>query len=147
MKGYYKDPVATREVLRDGWLKTGDLGCFDEDGYLYVVGRLKEMIIRGGQNIYPTEVENVLSTYPGIEECAVVGVEDEQWGQEVLAALKVTEGQQIDPVTVIDFCRSQIAAYKCPRIVRFVTEFPKTATGKIKKSEIVEAFAAGSLTT
>lgn len=147
MKGYYKDPEATREVLRDGWLRTGDLGSFDEDGYLYVVGRLKDLIIRGGQNIYPTEVENVLSTYPGIEECAVVGVEDEQWGQEVLAALKVTEGLEIDPVTVIDFCRSQIAAYKCPRIVRFVAEFPKTATGKIKKTEIVEAFAAGSLTT
>lgn len=145
MKGYYKDPEATRQVLKGGWLRTGDLGRFDEDGYLYIVGRLKDMIIRGGQNIYPTEVENVLSTYPGVEECAVVGVEDEQWGQEVLAAIKVAEGQTIDPVAAMDYCREHMAPYKCPRIVRFVTEFPKTATGKIKKSEIAEAFASGAI--
>lgn len=145
MRGYYKDPEATREVLQNGWLKTGDLGRFDEDGYLYIAGRLKDMIIRGGQNIYPTEVENVLSTYPGVEECAVVGVEDAQWGQEVLATIKVAEGQSIDPVTVMDYCRERIASYKCPRIVRFVAEHPKTATGKIKKAEIAEAFATGAL--
>ncbi len=96
MKGYYKNPEATREVLRDGWLRTGDLGRFDEDGYLYIVGRLKDMIIRGGQNIYPTEVENVLSTIPGVEDCAVLGVDNEQWGQEVLAAVKMAEGQTME---------------------------------------------------
>ena len=142
MKGYYKDPEATREVLRDGWLRTGDLGRIDEDGYLFVVGRLKDMIIRGGQNIYPTEVENTVSTYPGVEECAVVGVDDDRWGQEVLAAVKMLDGHTADPTDLIDYCRERIAAYKCPRIVRFVDALPKTATGKIKKAEIASAFAA-----
>lgn len=145
MKGYYKDPESTRQVLHDGWLKTGDLGRIDEDGYLYIVGRLKDMIIRGGQNVYPAEVENTLSTFPGVEECAVVGVDDEQWGQEVLAAVKMADGHSADSTDVIDYCRKRIAAYKCPRIVRFVDELPKTATGKIKKAEIVSAFAAGTL--
>jgi long-chain acyl-CoA synthetase len=145
MKGYYKDPDATREVLSGGWLKTGDLGRFDEDGYLYIVGRLKDMIIRGGQNIYPAEVENTVSTFPGVEECAVVGVDDDQWGQEVLAAVKLADGHTVDPTTLIDYCRERIAAYKCPRIVRFVAELPKTATGKIKKAEVAKAFAEGAL--
>ncbi|MCC6699588.1 MAG: long-chain-fatty-acid--CoA ligase [Candidatus Hydrogenedentes bacterium] len=145
MKGYYKNPEATKEVLRDGWLRTGDLGHFDEDGYLYISGRLKEMIIRGGQNIYPTEVENVLSTMPGVEECCVVGVEDEQWGQEVLAAVKLAEGHSATANEVMDFCREYLAAYKCPRLVSFVSELPKTATGKIKKGDVAAAYTQGTL--
>ena len=146
MKGYYKNPEATKQVLQGGWLRTGDLGHFDEDGYLYISGRLKEMIIRGGQNIYPTEVENVLSTLAGVEECCVVGVDDEQWGQEVLAAVKLAEGCILTATQVMDYCRESLAAYKCPRIVQFVNELPKTATGKIKKGDVADAYKQGTLT-
>jgi long-chain acyl-CoA synthetase len=141
MKGYYKDPAATAEVLRDGWLRTGDLGRFDEDGYLYIVGRKKDMIIRGGQNVYPQQIENVLSQIPGVEECCVVGVEEQRWGQEILAVIKPAEGATLEDRAVIDFCRERLASYKCPKFVRFVTELPKTATGKIKKNEVAAQFA------
>ncbi|MBX7256261.1 MAG: long-chain-fatty-acid--CoA ligase [Candidatus Hydrogenedentes bacterium] len=141
MKGYYKDPEATAEVLKGGWLHTGDLGRFDEDGYLYIVGRLKDMIIRGGQNIYPAQVENVLSVMPGVEECCVVGVHEERWGQEVLAVVKRANGSALSEQDVIEYCRQHLATYKCPRFVEFMDELPKTATGKIKKPEIAEMFA------
>lgn len=141
MKGYYKDPEATAAVLKDGWLHTGDLGRFDDDGYLYIVGRLKDMIIRGGQNIYPAQVENVLSVMPGVEECCVVGVHEERWGQEVLAIVKRANGSVFSERDVIDYCREHLATYKCPRFVEFMDELPKTATGKIKKPEIAEQFA------
>jgi long-chain acyl-CoA synthetase len=141
MKGYYKNPEATAEVLQNGWLRTGDLGRFDEEGYLYIVGRVKDMIIRGGQNIYPQQIENVLSQFPGVEECCVVGVEEPRWGQEVLAVIKPAEGVELSDRAVIDFCRERLASYKCPKYVRFVSELPKTATGKIKKNEVVKQFA------
>ncbi len=141
MKGYYKDPEATAEVLRDGWLHTGDLGRFDEDGYLYIVGRVKDMIIRGGQNIYPQQIEDVISRIPGVEECCVVGVEEARWGQEVLAVVKCTENINLAESDVIQHCRQYLASYKCPAFVRFVNELPKTPTGKIKKMEVAASFA------
>ncbi len=141
MRGYYKNPAATAEVLQDGWLRTGDLGRFDEDGYLYIVGRVKDMIIRGGQNVYPQQVENVLSRVPGIEECCVVGIEEPRWGQEILAVVKRVEGHDVTERQVLDFCREHLAAYKCPRAVRFVEALPKTATGKIRKNEVAARFS------
>lgn len=141
MKGYYKDPEATAEVLRDGWLHTGDLGRFDEEGYLYIVGRVKDMIIRGGQNIYPQQIEDVISRLPGVEECCVVGVEESRWGQEVLAVVKRTENINLAESDVIKHCRQYLASYKCPAFVRFVDELPKTPTGKIKKLEVAASFA------
>jgi long-chain acyl-CoA synthetase len=141
MKGYYKDPEATAEVLRDGWLHTGDLGRFDEEGYLYIVGRVKDMIIRGGQNIYPQQIEDVISRLPGVEECCVVGVEEARWGQEVLAVVKRTENINLAESDVIKHCRQYLASYKCPAFVRFVDELPKTPTGKIKKIEVAASFA------
>jgi long-chain acyl-CoA synthetase len=141
MKGYYKDPEATAEVLRDGWLHTGDLGRFDEDGYLYIVGRVKDMIIRGGQNIYPQQIEDVISRLPGVEECCVVGVDEARWGQEVLAVVKRTENINLAESDVIKHCRQYLASYKCPAFVRFVDELPKTPTGKIKKMEVAASFA------
>ncbi|MFO7973697.1 MAG: long-chain-fatty-acid--CoA ligase [Candidatus Hydrogenedentota bacterium] len=141
MKGYYKDPEATAEVLRDGWLHTGDLGRFDEDGYLYIVGRAKDMIIRGGQNIYPQQIEDVISRLPGVEECCVVGVEEARWGQEILAVVKRTENINLAESDVIKHCRQYLARYKCPAFVRFVDELPKTPTGKIKKVEVAASFA------
>lgn len=141
MKGYYKDPAGTAEVLRDGWLHTGDLGQFDADGYLYIVGRVKDMIIRGGQNIYPQQVENVISRINGVAECCVVGVDEERWGQEVLAVVKPIPDTHLDEREIIDYCRGNLAVYKCPRYVRFVEDLPKTATGKIKKLEVAAQFA------
>ncbi len=141
MKGYYKDPEATAEVIKGGWLHTGDLGRYDEDGYLYIAGRLKDMIIRGGQNIYPAQVENILSVMPGVEECCIVGVHEERWGQEVLAVVKRAEGSALTEQDVIAYCREHLAVYKCPRFVEFLAELPKTATGKIKKAELANQFA------
>ena len=141
MEGYYNNPEATREVLRDGWLYTGDLGRFDEDGYLYIVGRIKDMIIRGGQNVYPAQIESVISKMPGIEEACVVGVEEARWGQEILAAIKLSEGVSITEKEIIDYCRQNLAQYKCPRFVKFVEDLPKTATGKIRKNLVADQFA------
>lgn len=141
MKGYYKNPEATKEVLKDGWLHTGDLGRFDEDGYVYIVGRLKDMIIRGGQNIYPAQIESVLMKMKGIEEACVVGVDEPRWGQEVLAVIKLAEGQSLTEQEISDFCKEHLAQYKCPRYVRFVDGFPKTPTGKVKKNLVAADFA------
>lgn len=141
MKGYYKNPKATAEVLKNGWLHTGDLGKMDSEGYLYIVGRLKDMIIRGGQNIYPAQIENVLSRYKGVEEACVVGVEEPRWGQEVLAVIKPAEGTRLDEKEIISFCAENLAQYKVPRYVRFVDNFPKTPTGKIKKNVVAASFA------
>jgi len=141
MKGYYKKPEATAATIRNGWLYTGDLGRFDEEGYLFIVGRVKDMIIRGGMNIYPQEVENVISRIPGVEECCVVGIEEPRWGQEVLALIKTTDGTSLSEEEIIRTCRERLAAYKCPRHVRFLDSFPKTATGKIKKNELVARFS------
>ena len=141
MKGYYKNPEATGETLKNGWLYTGDLGRQDEDGYLYIVGRIKDMIIRGGQNIYPVQVENVISKIPGVDEACVVGVEEPRWGQEVLAVIKIAQDQTLTEKEVIEFCRENLAQYKCPKFVRFVDDFPKTATGKIRKNQVAAEFA------
>ena len=141
MKGYYKNPEATKEVLQNGWLRTGDLGRFDEDGYLYIVGRIKDMIIRGGQNVYPAQIESVLSKLSGVEEACVVGVDEPRWGQEILAAVKLKEEATITEQEILDYCRDNLAQYKCPRFVRFVDDLPKTATGKIRKNLVAAQFA------
>ena len=141
MKGYYKNPEATQEVIKDGWLRSGDLGRVDEEGYVYIVGRLKDMIIRGGQNIYPVQVEHVISRMAGVEEACVVGIDEPRWGQEVLAVIKLAEGQTLAEDEIIDYCREHLAHYKCPRHVAFTDEFPKTATGKTRKGEVAERYA------
>ncbi len=140
MKGYYKNPAATEEVLKNGWLRTGDLGRLDEEGYLYVVGRLKDMIIRGGQNIYPAQIESVLLKLEGVAEVAVIGIDEPRWGQEVLALVKRAEGAELTERQVLDFAKKNLAQYKCPKYVRFVDELPKTATGKVRKNVLVEQF-------
>lgn len=140
MMGYHNRPAATGEALRDGWLHTGDLGTLDADGYLTIVGRKKEMIIRGGENIYPTEVEEVLYRHPDVVEAAVVGLPDEVWGEEVAAFLVLREGALSTGPEVMEFCRDSLAAYKLPRAVHIWPELPKTATGKIRKAEIVARY-------
>lgn len=140
MKGYYNNPEATADTLKNDWLHTGDLGHVDEEGYFYIVGRKKEMIIRGGENIYPKEAEEALYSHPAIMEAAVVGIPDKMWGEEVMAFIVLNEGALMTEQDVIDYCKERLADFKCPRKVEFVYSFPKTATGKIQKNKIVESY-------
>jgi len=136
MKEYYKNPVETMEAFRGGWLHSGDLVKYDEDGYLTVVDRKKDMIISGGENIYPKEIEEVLYTHPDILEAAVVGVPDEKWGETVKAFVVTRNGKILTEQEVVDYCTEQIARYKKPHYVEFIDELPKNASGKILKTKL-----------
>lgn len=137
MKGYYNNPKATEETIdTDGWLHSGDLGELDEDGYLSISGRLKDMIIRGGENIYPREIEEFLYTMDGILDVQVAGVPSEKFGEQVGAFIILKEGATMEPEDVIDYCRGNIAKYKTPKYVMFMTEYPMTASGKIQKYKL-----------
>ncbi len=136
MKGYWRRPDATEEAMRGGWFHSGDMARVDEDGYFYIVDRKKDLIIRGGYNVYPREVEEVLYEHPKIREAAVVGVPHDEWGEEIGAAVVLHDGEQLSPEEVGAFVKERIAAYKYPRVVWFVEELPKGPTGKILKREI-----------
>ncbi|MDL2328137.1 AMP-binding protein [Desulfosarcina sp. OttesenSCG-928-A07] len=139
MKGYYKMPEATEKAIdADGWLHTGDLGVMDEDGYLSITGRQKDMIIRGGENIYPREIEEFLYRMEGISDVQVVGVPSQKYGEEVGAFVILKEGSDLQPEDIRDFCRGQIARYKIPKYVAFVDSFPLTASGKVQKYKLQE---------
>ena len=134
MRGYWEDAERTAEAVDEaGWMHTGDLAVLDEDGYCNIVGRVKDMIIRGGENIYPREIEEFLYRHPKVLDVAVVGIADRKYGEEVCAVIRLHEGASADAQEIIDFCRGQIARYKVPRYVRFVREFPMTVTGKVQK--------------
>lgn len=143
MAGYFKNPEATAEALRSGWLHTGDLGYRDEEGYFFIVGRKKEMIIRGGENIYPKEIEEILYRHPQVAEAAVVGLPDPLWGEEVAAFIIPKPQETPDGDEIMAFCRRQLANFKCPRRVILVSELPKTATGKIQKGVLRENYLKG----
>lgn len=144
MSGYWQRPVATAEAITtDGWLRTGDAGFVDGDGYLYLTGRLSEFIIRGGENIYPTEVENVLASHPGVSEVAVVGVPDDRWGETVKAFAVLRRGHAATPADIIAFARSRLASFKCPTSVEFVDELPRNASGKVLRKQLRERHWAG----
>jgi long-chain acyl-CoA synthetase len=136
MKGYWNRADATKEVLRGGWLHTGDMAKVDDDGYFFIVDRKKDMIIRGGYNVYPREIEEVLYEHPAVREAAVVGVPDEELGEEIGAAVALKDGAQASADELREHVRSQVAAYKYPRVVWFVEDLPKGPTGKILKREI-----------
>jgi len=136
MKGYWRRDDATAEVMREGWFLTGDMGRIDEDGYFFIVDRKKEMIIRGGYNVYPREIEEVLYEHPAVRECAVVSVPDEKMGEEVGAAVAVREGEDVSEDDLRAYVKEQVAGYKYPRRIWFVDELPKGPTGKILKKEI-----------
>ena len=140
MRGYHGDPTATRRVLRNGWLHTGDIGYLDEDGDLYIVQRRSDLIVTGGENVYPREVENALRRHPAIEEAVVVGVADAEWGQRVAAAIQVKHGKTLSPQEVMRFAREELAGYKIPRQIRFVDGFPRTASGKIQRQAVKKLF-------
>jgi long-chain acyl-CoA synthetase len=136
MKGYYKRPEATREAFRNGWFHTGDLGRKDADGFLYIVDRKKDMIIRGGFNVYPREVEEVLYGHPAVAEAAVIGVPDPEYGEEVKAyvALKTPGAVSADEIRA--YCKERLAASKYPRVIEVLAALPKGSTGKILRKEL-----------
>jgi len=143
MQGYWKMPEATAETLRDGWLHTGDLATVDEAGYIYIVDRKKDMIISGGENIYPREVEDVLLTHPAVGDAAVIGVPDEVWGEAVKALVVLKEGQTATEEELIGFCAARLAGFKKPRSVEFRTELPRNPMGKVLKRVLREPYWEG----
>ncbi len=137
MQGYWNDPARTADAIdADGWMHTGDLAVMADDGYCNIVGRLKDMVIRGGENIYPREIEEFLYTHPAVEDVQVIGVPDERYGEELMAWVKRRPGTEVDENAIKEFCRGKIAHYKVPRYVKFVEEFPMTVTGKVRKVEM-----------
>jgi long-chain acyl-CoA synthetase len=136
MLGYWRDIEATEDVLKDGWLHTGDLGRLDEAGFLYLLDRKKDLIVSGGSNIYPREVEEVLMSYPGVEAVAVIGVPDRHWGESVHAVVVPRRGAQLTDAELIAFCQTRIASYKKPRTIEFVGELPVSGYGKVLKREL-----------
>lgn len=143
MEGYWRRPEDTRDALKDGWLYTGDLGTMDEDGYLYIVDRKKDMVISGARNIYPREIEEVLHSHPSILEAAVIGVPDEYWGESVKAVVVLRQGMKATEEEIIAFCKETLASYKKPRFVDFVSFLPKNPGGKIDKKELKRMYGRG----
>jgi long-chain acyl-CoA synthetase len=136
MKGYYKKPEATAEAFKGGWFHSGDMGYQDEDGFFFIVDRKKELIIRGGFNVYPREVEEVLYAHPAVQEAAIIGVPDERMGEEVAGVVALKAGQSVSEEELIAYTKERIAAYKYPRTIRFLETLPKGPTGKILKKEL-----------
>jgi len=136
MKGYWRNEEATKETIRNGWLHTGDMGYMDERGYLFIMDRSKDMIISGGENIYPREIEEVLVKHPAVREVAVIGVPDPKWGEAIKAVVSLIEGTQVTEADLILFCKNSIAGYKKPKSIDFVKELPKNNYGKILKREL-----------
>ncbi len=143
MKGYLNNPEATATAFTGGWFHTGDLGYFDEDGFLFIVGRSKELIIRGGYNVYPREIEDVLHSHPEVAEAAVVGIPDERLGEEVMAAVTLRPGHSLAAPDLIAFCAERLAAYKYPRVIEFRAELPKNTLGKVLKDELIRTRTEG----
>ncbi|MCT2582074.1 long-chain-fatty-acid--CoA ligase [Actinophytocola gossypii] len=136
MLGYWQREQETETALRGGWMHTGDGGYMDENGYVFVVDRMKDMIISGGENVYSVEVENVVARHPAVAGCAVIGVPDQRWGERVHAVVVLLPGHELTEAELRDFCREDIAGYKCPRSVEFVDQLPLSGTGKILKREL-----------
>lgn len=140
MAGYWNREEATREALRGGWMHTGDAGVLDEEGYLYIQDRVKDMIVSGGENIYPREIEDVLHRHPAVADVAVIGVPDAQWGEAVKAVVVLRPGESASEQEILEFCRGPLAGYKRPRSVDFVAELPRNPTGKVLKRELREPY-------
>jgi fatty-acyl-CoA synthase len=140
IREYWRLPDATAESITDGWLHTGDMGYIDEEGYLYLVDRRKDMYISGGENVYPAEVEDVLMAYEKVADAGVIGIPDTKWGEVGLAVVVPTPGVEVTEQEIIEFCKGKLAKYKIPRKVAFVEALPRTATGKILKKELKSQF-------
>ncbi|TEU03027.1 MAG: acyl-CoA synthetase, partial [Dehalococcoidia bacterium] len=140
MKEYYKNPEATAEAMRGGWFHSGDLVRRDEEGFIYIVDRKKDMIITGAENIYPAEIEEVLFKHPKILECAVIGVHDEEWGESVKAIVVCKEGESLTAEEVVEFCKEHLASYKKPKSVDFMDSLPRNPAGKVLKTVLREKY-------
>lgn len=140
-RGYWNAPDATADAItEDGWFRTGDAAYLDADGYMYLVDRFKDMIISGGENIYPAEIENVLNAHDGIAECGVIGVAHDKWGETPLAVIVAKKAAKISEAEIIEFCRARLARYKCPTQVAFADSLPRNASGKLLKHEMRRTF-------
>jgi long-chain acyl-CoA synthetase len=142
LKGYYKNDTANATAFRNGWFHTGDIGYRDEDGFYYIVDRKSDMIIRGGENIYPREIDEVLYQHPDVAAAAAVGVKDELYGEEVAAVVVLKPGANTTEQEVIDYCKTRLADFKCPKTVHFVADIPKGPTGKLLKRELAKMLSA-----
>jgi long-chain acyl-CoA synthetase len=140
MKGYYKNEQATREAFRSGWFHTGDLGYRDKDGFFYVVDRKSDMIIRGGENIYPREIDEVLYQHPKVKDAATIGVKNDLYGEEVRSFVVLREGESATEEEILNFCRERLADFKCPKSIAFLGDIPKGPTGKLLKRELASRF-------
>jgi long-chain acyl-CoA synthetase len=143
MKGYWNQPELTKEVLKDGWLYTGDMGRMDELRYIYIVDRKKDMIISGGENIYAKEIEDVLSAHPAVMHAVVIGVPDDIWGEAVKALVIKKRGVEVSKEELISFCKNRLASYKKPKSIEFVEDFPKSTAGKVLKRELRQKYWKG----
>ncbi len=143
MRGYWNLPEASAEALAGGWMHTGDAGILDDEGYLYIQDRTKDMVVSGGENVYPREVENVLFEHPAVADVAVIGVPDEKWGEAVKAIIVLREGESATSEEIIDFCRGKLAGYKRPRSVDFIDALPRNASGKVLKKDLREKYWVG----
>ncbi|MGH2740502.1 MAG: acyl-CoA synthetase [Actinomycetota bacterium] len=142
MPGYWELPLETAHALRGGWLRTGDVARLDDEGYAYIVDRVKDMIISGGENVYPAEIENVLYEHPAVAEAAVIGVPDEKWGEAPLAVIVTKPGEAVPAEDVLAFCRERLAKFKTPKRVEFVDALPRTPSGKVIKHELRDRFVS-----
>jgi acyl-CoA synthetase (AMP-forming)/AMP-acid ligase II len=140
--GYYRNPQATAEASRFGWHHTGDIGYLDEDGFLFIVDRAKDMVITGGFNVYSTEVEQALMEHPGVRDCAVVGLPDEKWGERVVAVLQTAPGSVLEPDEVIAFVKDRIGSVKAPKEIHVWPDLPRSKVGKVLKTDIKRSLAA-----
>ena len=143
MRGYWNLPDESAEALKGGWMHTGDAGVMDDEGYIYIQDRVKDMIVSGGENIYPRVIEEVLFKHPAIADAAVIGVPDEQWGETVKAIVVLREGMTATEEEIIDFCRDKLGGYERPRSVDFVAVLPRNPTGKVLKRELREPYWTG----
>jgi len=143
LKGYFKSPEATANAFRNGWFHTGDIGYRDEDGFFYIVDRKSDMIIRGGENIYPREIDEVLYQHPAVAAAATIGVPDDLYGEEVAAFIVLKDGLKVSEAELISYCTERVADYKCPKSIRIVAEIPKGPTGKLLKRELARIYATG----
>ena len=140
MKGYYKQPEKTAEAIIDGWLHTGDVGHIDAEGYLHITDRKKDMIITGGFNVYSSEVEQVIWSHPAVQDCAVIGVPDERWGETVKAVVELNPGREVTAEEVIELCKSKLGSVMAPKSVDFVATLPRSPAGKVLKKNLRERY-------